>query len=184
MTEVLIVYASHHGQTAKIAARIADGLERHGVAVGLRDVAQAWDVELADYDAVVVGGSVHMSHHQRELVEWAQSHARALNARPSAFFSVSLGLVDDPDHAREAVEDFADETGWWSRSTATFAGALRYREYDPATRLFIRLLMARGHHTTDTSRNHEFTDWAAVDAFADAFAHSVTGDRALAGAPS
>jgi menaquinone-dependent protoporphyrinogen oxidase len=50
--------------------------------------------------------------------------------------------------------------------TASFAGALQYREYDPFTRLLIRLMMARGHHPTDTSRDHVFTDWDAVDAFA------------------
>ncbi len=27
--------------------------------------------------------------------------------------------------------------------------------------------MARGHHDTDTSRDHEYTDWDAVDRFVD-----------------
>jgi len=30
----------------------------------------------------------------------------------------------------------------------------------------MRLLMARGHHPTDTSRDYEYTDWEAVDRFA------------------
>jgi len=30
----------------------------------------------------------------------------------------------------------------------------------------MRVLMHRGGHPADVSRDHEFTDWAAVDAFA------------------
>jgi menaquinone-dependent protoporphyrinogen oxidase len=52
----------------------------------------------------------------------------------------------------------------------TFAGALQYREYDFATRLVIPLVMRKGGHPTDTSRDHDFTDWDAVEAFAREFA--------------
>jgi menaquinone-dependent protoporphyrinogen oxidase len=38
-------------------------------------------------------------------------------------------------------------------------------EYDFATRLLMRLLMKRGHHPTDASRDYDYTDWAAVEAF-------------------
>ncbi|WP_028063884.1 hypothetical protein [Solirubrobacter soli] len=42
----------------------------------------------------------------------------------------------------------------------------QYREYDFAT----RLLMKRQDHSTDASRDYDFTDWAAVDEFARACA--------------
>jgi hypothetical protein len=51
-----------------------------------------------------------------------------------------------------------------------FAGALQYREYDFATRLVMRLLMQRGEHPTAISRDFDYTDWDAVDAFARACA--------------
>ena len=56
---------------------------------------------------------------------------------------------------------------------ATFAGALQYREYDFATRLVMRLLMSRGHHPTDAPRDYDYTDWEAVDRFAQHFAEVV-----------
>ena len=49
----IIVYASTHGHTAKIAARIARALERAGLQPDVRDVAAADAVGLADYDAAI-----------------------------------------------------------------------------------------------------------------------------------
>ena len=167
---VLIVYASTHGHTAKIAARIARALERAGLQPDVRDIAAAHAVKLTDYAAAVVGASVHMEHHQREIVAWARAHAVTLEAMPSAFFSVCLAVADDTDEARTAarsyIDDFEDDTGWTPDRTVTFAGALQYREYDFPTRLVMRLLMAHGHHPTDISTDVDYTDWDAVDRFA------------------
>jgi len=44
--------------------------------------------------------------------------------------------------------------------------ALQYREYDFVTRLVMRVLMRRAGHTTDVWRDHEYTDWDAVERFA------------------
>ncbi|MDA0164959.1 hypothetical protein OM076_32110 [Solirubrobacter ginsenosidimutans] len=136
----------------------------------LRDVASAGGLELGDYDAVVVGASIHVGHHQKQLVEWCARQASVLNAMPSAFFSVCLTAADDTEESREATSgylaDFEARTGWTPRLRATFAGALQYREYDFATRLLMRLLMKHQDHPTDASRDYDFTDWAAVDEFA------------------
>ncbi len=170
MTRVLVVGASTHGHTAKIARRIADGLRAEGIRVALHDVTSADLVDLAAYDAVVAGGSVHAGRHQAELTAWARRNALALNAMPSAFFSVCLAAADDSDESRRAAQDYLDDfeerTGWTPRRRATFAGALQYREYEFMTRLAVRLMMAYGHHPTDTRQDFDYTDWAAVDAFA------------------
>jgi menaquinone-dependent protoporphyrinogen oxidase len=167
---VLVVYASTHGHTAKVAARVARTLEAAGLQVEVREVEAARGVGVGRYDAAVAGGSVHLGRHQDELVAWARSHAVVLDAMPSAFFSVCLAAAEDTDEARAAardyIDDFEDDTGWTPARTATFAGALQYREYDFPTRLAMRLLMARGGHPTDITTDVEYTDWDAVDRFA------------------
>lgn len=46
MTDVLLVFASTHGHTAKIAARIAEGLRAEGVGeANVRDAADAGDID-------------------------------------------------------------------------------------------------------------------------------------------
>ena len=166
MKPVLVLYASTHGHTAKIATRVAEALEHAGHAVDLRRVDAHDEPSPADYAAVVVGGSIHAGHHQRELVGWVRRHATSLSAMPSAFFSVSLSAADDTDEARAVsrgyVDDLVDGTGWTPRRTASFAGALQYLEYDFFTRLLIKMMMHRGGHPTDSSQDYDYTDWDAV----------------------
>jgi menaquinone-dependent protoporphyrinogen oxidase len=170
MPTVLLFHASTHGHTARIAARIADALAAEGVSVDLRRAGDGPEPAPRDYDAVIVGASIHAGHHQKEIVEWARHHHTTLALLPSAFFSVCLTAADDTEESREATRRYQDEfveaTGWTPARTATFAGAIQYREYDFATRLLIRLMMHKGGHPTDTSCDHDFTDWGAVERFA------------------
>jgi menaquinone-dependent protoporphyrinogen oxidase len=172
MPTVLLLYASAHGHTSKIAARIASTLEADGIGVDLRRATPDGGDDPAphDYDAVIVGASIHAGHHQKEIVDWARRHRTTLALHPSAFFSVCLTAADDTEESRHATRRYHDElveaTGWTPDRAVTFAGALQYREYDFATRLVIRLMMAKGGHPTDTSHDHDFTDWDAVERFA------------------
>ena len=75
----LVVYASTHGHTAKIAARLPQAMRDEGLrssCVTSRDAA----AEPGGYDLVVVGGSLHKEHHQKALVGWASEHRDALAA--------------------------------------------------------------------------------------------------------
>ncbi|MEA2458006.1 MAG: menaquinone-dependent protoporphyrinogen oxidase [Thermoleophilaceae bacterium] len=169
MTDFLILYASTHGHTAKIAERVAQTVRDGGAVAHVTDSTGAADLDLSDYDAVIVGASVHAGGHQREVRDWTKRHTSELRAMPSAFFSVCLTAADDTDESRAAsrkyIDEFVEETGWTPDENVTFAGALQYREYDFATRLVMRLLMKHGHHETDTSKDHDYTDWDAVDRF-------------------
>jgi menaquinone-dependent protoporphyrinogen oxidase len=179
MRRILVLYASTHGHTAKIAARIAAALEVDGATVDLQELhARKSQPALLDYDAVVVGGSVHAGHHQRALVKWAERHHTALDMKPSAFFSVCLTAADDSEESRAAtrgyLDDFVESTGWTPGRSTTFAGALQYREYDVATRVLMRLLMRRMHHPTDASQDYDYTDWDAVERWAHELATTLT----------
>ena len=185
MPRILVLFASTHGHTAKIAARIAATLEDDGATVDLQHLhAHESQPAPADYDAVIVGASIHASHHQRALVKWAEHHHTALGLTPSAFFSVCLTAADDTEESRAAtrgyLDDFVERTGWTPEQSATFAGAVQYREYDVATRALMRLLMRRMHHPTDTSQDYDYTDWAAVERWAHELAATLTPATELA----
>jgi menaquinone-dependent protoporphyrinogen oxidase len=172
MPTILLVHASKHGHTTEIARRIAGVLEREGLRVDLRGVPE--DPAPLDYDGVVVGASIHAGSHEREIVDWAARHRAALAQRPSAFFSSCLTVADGKPEswatARGYVDAFVERTGWTPDQTATFAGALQYREYGFLTRIAIKQMMRKGGHPTDTSRDYDYTDWDAVEAFAREFA--------------
>ena len=165
--KALLVYASTHGHTAKIAARVAQAMRAEGLDVDVRAVEGTADADPADYDVVIVGASLHKQHHQREIVDWTRDHRLALAARPSVFLSVSLSAAEDTAASRAAtqhcIDEFCDDTGWRPQRTEAVAGCLQYREYDVFTRQLMRLLMKRMGHPTDASHDYDYTDWDALD---------------------
>jgi menaquinone-dependent protoporphyrinogen oxidase len=171
---ILVVYASTHGHTGRIARRVADVLRREGLDTVVADVRAAPPATLEPFDAVIAGASVHRGKHQPELVAWAREHAAQLSDRPSAFFSVSLTAADDTGDARrvtrELIDELLDDTGWTPTVSAAFAGAFQYREYDIFTRTLMRLIARQHGVTTDTSKDVDLTDWDAVERFAASFA--------------
>ena len=173
--DALLVYASTHGHTAKIAGRLADAMRAAGLEVDLRDVASARDVEPGRYDLVVVGASVHKEHYQKAIVDWARQRSGALAHIRSVFFSVSLSVAEANAQARAAtqcwIDDFCAQTGWTPDRVEQIAGALQYREYDLFTRQVMRLLMRRMGHPTDASHDYDYTDWDAVDRLGRDLAH-------------
>lgn len=167
----LIVYGSSHGQTAKIARWIAGQLVRagHNVSVMNGDGLDP-DVTPDGYDLVVVGASVQMGRHQRYIEQFVRRHRALLERAPSAFFSVSGSKASpDPKYvalADEYVRKFLLLTGWHPLRSATFAGAVAYTKYNPLLRWFMKRISAKTGRSTDTSRDHELTDWREVAQFA------------------
>lgn len=174
MPRVLIVHASIDGQTARIAEHMARLLRRGGHEVTLRG-AEAIEVlwETETHDAVIVGGAVRYGHHAPALEQMVRDRLADLASRPGAFFSVCLsagGPAARPDVARGYRDEFLQRTGWHPALAASFAGALRYPRYNPFVRFMMRLIVGAAGGETDTSREYEYTDWDAVERFAEAFA--------------
>lgn len=182
---ILVVYATTHGHTEKIAGRIAEAMRAEGADVELTELAGAGVPGPQRCDMVVVAASVHAGHHQHELVDWAKANRRALAEQRSAFISVSLQAAEDSDEARDATQEhidrFVEDTGWQPSHSVAVAGALQYQEYDLFTRLLMRLLMRRGGHPTDTSHDYDYTDWDALDRLGRELAEMADRKHAAAG---
>jgi menaquinone-dependent protoporphyrinogen oxidase len=183
---ILVLFASTHGQTRRIAERIAATLREHGLETETHDVSTAPDgLSPKSFDGVLIGASVHAGHHQQAAVDYARHHHSLLNSLPCALFSVSLTAADDDDEAREAtrkyLDDLLDDTGWQPTLSECFAGAILYSHYGVFERTLIRLIMRQKGHG-DVKWDQEFTDWEAVDRFARDFASAV-GKQAAATLP-
>lgn len=175
MTSNLLIYATGEGQTARVADRIAGVLREQGLDVDVFDVAALpADVDVDAYDAVLLGGSIHLGKHGDRLTAFAQDHHDTLETRPSGFFQVCLSsAVDDPERRAEAdgyLAAFAEATGWDPALTASFGGALRYSSYGFLKRAMMKRIAADATGDTDPSRDYEYTDWDAVERFAGTFA--------------
>jgi len=171
MARVLIFYATTEGHTARVAERIAKRLQDKGHRVELRRAHSARaSLDLAEYGTVIVGAPVHYGRHPGHLRSLLRKHRAALAARPGAFFSVSLsagGPGAKPQAARRYVETFLRQVGWQPQLTEVFGGALQYSRYGAFKRLLVIAFVRLAGGDTDTSRDHVYTDWDAVDRFAD-----------------
>jgi menaquinone-dependent protoporphyrinogen oxidase len=175
MSRILIVFASDHGQTHLIADTLAGHLRELGHGVEIADARADGVPPPEDYDAVLMGSRVHFGRHAVEIVEYAVTHRHVLATMPTAMFSVSMaasGHNAGPD-PEGYMETLFDATGWRPARFAAFAGGLPYRKYSPVMRLVMKWVSRRAGHTTDTSRDHEFTNWDAVSRFAHDFSHDV-----------
>ncbi len=176
MAHLLVLYGTSEGQTRKIARFIADTLRDQAHTVDLMAASEFEDWPSPDaYDAVIVGASVHSGQHQAAVQTVVADHRSVLNRRPSAFFSVSLAVLDE-DHHEEAeryVSNFLDETGWAPDEVTTVAGALRYTKYSVIKCFIMKQISKSSGRPTDTSRDFEFTDWDQVARFVDRFLQHV-----------
>lgn len=175
MAKILILYGSTEGQTARIAEHIAKTLKARNHEVEMKSgehLPAAFS--LNDFDAVVVGASVHYGKHQKYVRKFIGRHLDTLGRKPSAFFSVSAaaGSPRTQDHAgvERLVNRFIEETDWRPDRTVIFGGAVVYTQYGFFKRLMMKMILKSAGGPTDTSRDHEFTDWDAVTRFAEEFA--------------
>jgi menaquinone-dependent protoporphyrinogen oxidase len=171
MTKIMIGYGTTEGQTARIADHLAEVIRDRGHEAQAVNLKRSPGVLLDGYDAVIVGGSIHMGKHEEHVVDFVQKNRVRLERLPSAFFSVSLAAHGDMENARAYVENFQQQTGWHPTQVGLFGGALLYRQYGFLKRLMMKKIVSDkpGGLSTDTSRDHVYTDWDEVKRFAQAF---------------
>ena len=180
-TRVLIVYGSNYGQTAKVAARIAEILEQDGIAVTLRKGDAASQRIDANYDGIMVGASMVVGKYQKYIRSFVLRNRGALQGVPSAFFAVSGSAGGTPAErkaAQDTINEFLRQTGWTPSCVASIAGAIAYTKYNPFVRWMMKRMMASAGRPSDTSRDYEFTDWQQVADFTAAF-NKLIGNQSL-----
>jgi menaquinone-dependent protoporphyrinogen oxidase len=179
MCEVPVFYATREGQTRRIAERLADQIRRHGLdsrAVPIISE-EASHTDWTRVRGAALGASLHLQRHQPEAVAFARVHHQALSAIPTLFFSVSLAAAStrstEVDAARRIAQQFAVDTGWRPSDVASVAGRLAYTQYNWLVRFFMRRIAVKEGGSADTTRDHEYTNWAQVERLADELAYEV-----------
>ena len=174
MANVLVLYATHDGQTRKIAERIATVLRVRRHVVELLDAARApRDLDLSRFQAIFIGSPIHAQGYLRPVVRFVQSHRSELDRVPTLFFSVGLAILSKTSDGRaqtmEIIKKLMAETGWHPGRVELVAGALPYTRYNFLIRFVMRRISQKEGGDTDTSRDYEYTDWNAVERFAVGF---------------
>jgi menaquinone-dependent protoporphyrinogen oxidase len=173
MSNILIAYSTVDGHTLAICSRIRQSLEQDGHSVTLAEIPlrSAADVssDLAPFDKIVIGASIRYGKHRPAVYDFIQTHREQLQSKPSAFFSVNVVARKpgkDTPQTNPYVWAFRKKVNWSPTTLAVFAGKIDYPKYGFLDRQMIRLIMWLTKGPTDPTACFEFTDWAAVQAFA------------------
>jgi menaquinone-dependent protoporphyrinogen oxidase len=134
MAKIAVLYGTTEGQTAKIAQRITGIRRQHGHHVDVVHLAEVdASFDIAAYDGVVVGASIHEGSHQRYVYGWLKAHQVALARMPTAAFTVCLAIrslnEDERAEARAFSGLYHEKTGWNPDASEVFAGALMYSRH-------------------------------------------------------
>ena len=116
---------------------------------------------------------MHQHKHQNWLDHFIEANLDWLAGVPCAFFSVSLSAAladsDSRSEVQRLLDHYVRDAGLKPAVTRCVAGALKYTRYDYFKRLLMRMIAKHAGQTTDTSQDHEYTDWDDVEAFVDEF---------------
>lgn len=179
MKRVGVLYATREGHTARIAAFIEQTLRSFGIDAEVTKLQKAGTtIQVESYDALILASSVHIGTHEPELVNFVKAHRVQLETIPSAFVSVTLSQagVEMPGTTQaqtaqaatgvqEILDRFYADTGWRPKYVKPVAGALLYRKYNFLKRFILRRISKKAGGSTDTSRNHVYTDWTGLEDF-------------------
>lgn len=185
MARVLVVDATGGGHGSAVAGRVASLLRSWGHLVDLLDEAETVDAfDVGGVEGVVLATAPRLGRHARSVSRFVAENQALLHAAPAALLAVDVRLAWKGRWYREAAQRSLDAflrgLGWTPGGVLLVAGAVEYTRQGRLRRALTRRLVAPGGGATDTSRDHVFTDWNAVDRFAAAFDVSLAGGREAA----
>lgn len=170
MARILFIYSTVDGHTLEICERLRQIAEQAGHEAVLTELSAQSVPELNDYDRVVIGASIRYGKHRPEVARFINNNVSALEAMPSAFFSVNAVARKPEKRAPDTnpyVKKFLRQITWQPRLVEIFGGKIEYPKYGFWDKTMIRFIMWMTNGPTDPESIVDFTDWDQVDAFGD-----------------
>jgi menaquinone-dependent protoporphyrinogen oxidase len=172
---MLLYYATRDGQSRRIAERIATCLQERGIAAAPADLAMTAPspARLSATPLLVLVAAIRYGRHLPEARRLLEMVAALASPPPLVFASVNLT-------ARKAGKDTPEGNVYLRKAIArhrlrpalamAVAGRLDYSLYRWFDRQMIRCIMLLTGGPTDVRARVEYTNWTAVEAFAERIA--------------
>ena len=156
---VLIIYASIEGQTARIAEFAQSELQKAGHTVRMVNAQGNDAIPLGNVDKVILAAPVHERRHPKLFEAMLVAQKAQLATRDTLLISVSLSAAfpEGLEEAGEYVTELKMRTGFEPSAELLVAGAIRTGHYD-----YFATQVLRDRDYDPSSEEHEFTDWAAL----------------------
>ena len=174
MKHILLLYATMEGQTEKIANKINANLGTEGCMVTMVNVSkpeQIKAIDPSDFDLLVFGASVHIGKIEKPMIAFINHHVDSIKTKPRSLFVVLMAAASsDPTSRAKSLADisqYLDKTLQVSfANKEMIAGAIKYTQYNWFIKWVMKQITKKEGGSTDTSRDHEYTDWDQVVQYA------------------
>src|SRR6185369_3431973 len=168
-----VFFATREGQSERVAEHVASDLRSRGVDTDVVNVKHVQgEVDWRNYGAAFVVASVHLEHHEKEMVQFVRQSRHELERLHAAFLSLTLSqagaedAIDSTPSQREQahadalrmIEGFTRATGWRPERSLTVAGALAYSKYNFIVKWIMKLIAHKAGFDGPTTRDYEFTN--------------------------
>lgn len=170
--KIFIGYSTWSGATHEIADKIAEHLSSAGFQVSVADLKKADD--LPDFDAYILGTSIHASHPNRSFLKFIKDNQSLLSTKPTALFVVCANLFQDtPENREETLNWLKDsmknipeipflDIGLFGGATIT--DGADYKKLNPFLKMIISSMKKS---ILEKLGNVDFRDWEKIKTWAD-----------------
>jgi menaquinone-dependent protoporphyrinogen oxidase len=168
MANILIMYSTTDGHTLEICQCLEQVIESKGNDVILKSIDDDSNMDIHDFDKIVIGASIRYGKHSKRVYEFIEKNEEMLNSIPNAFFSVNVVARKPEKRLPETnpyLKKFLRQISWQPELLAVFAGKLNYPMYRFWDRQIIRFIMWMTRGPTDPKTVIDYTDWKQVESF-------------------
>jgi menaquinone-dependent protoporphyrinogen oxidase len=162
-----IIYSSVDGQTLKICNILKDKLIQGNPNIELFSI-EDFKEDVTNYDKLIIGASIRYGVHNKNIIDFINTHKIHLDSIKTAFFSVNLVArkpkKNKPD-TNPYVIKFFKTIDWTPTMVEVFAGKLDYKKYSFFDRSMIQFIMWMTKGPTDKNVEIEYTNWDKVKEF-------------------
>lgn len=98
-----IVYSTTHGTTEKVAGMLS---KMSISSTELFNLKKVKDVNLRDYDKIIIGGSIHAGNVQKRIKKFCENHMHELTVKPIGLF---LSCMDEDKAVMQFENAYPEE---------------------------------------------------------------------------
>lgn len=185
MIPIHLIYATHDGQTGRIAKRLTDRWRAAGQAFAAFDLG-AGAVEPEDWPlegTLVLLAPIRYGYHLSSMDRFIQKNKNYIQKQRLVLISVNLTARKpgkDRPETNAYYRKWVKKHGLTPVLGAVLAGRLEYRLYAWWEKAMIRFIMRLTGGPTKADAVVDYTNWAKVDELADRIARSGQAQREAA----
>ncbi|MDR0482564.1 MAG: flavodoxin domain-containing protein [Cellulomonadaceae bacterium] len=150
----IVIFATKHGTTADVAARVAEGLGPDTALVNLADSTP----NLTAYDTVVIGTPIYAGAPRKEVSRLCQSSV--LPSKKLGLFCVGL-VINDDERVKEIADAFPEHLREIAVAKEFMGGRVKLAELGTFERLIVKKA-AKISQDTDTVSEEAIAEFVAA----------------------